>query len=260
MSLDRTTQRARLRQASRAARTTAQQQQPEPDTYEDEGAPLRPVPPRGSAQRATSRPRPAQSVYPPLYEDEDQVSQAHARRSALLARSSRQAPRRTEALPTRQLRSRERRGRTVRLLRRQHPLLLLGIGMSIALLSWMLLMQAVAWTGARLDDLRYGTPRTYQTDAVVGHHDSPAHPSHFIVENWHAHVIVIEFPGGDPTKAVVYAGPTLFGGGQDETPVTVSFLDAAHNGHPEMILHLQGTQALFTNGSDDQFHPAGTQP
>jgi hypothetical protein len=111
-----------------------------------------------------------------------------------------------------------------------------------------------------LDDLRYGNPRTSQTDAVVGHHDSRAHPSHFIVENWHGQVIIIEFPAGNPTKAVVYTGPLLLGAGPEDIPVTVTFDDVAHNGKPEMILHMQGEQVIFTNGPDDLFHLAMSQP
>ena len=42
----------------------------------------------------------------------------------------------------------------------------------------------VAWGGQLHDNLVYGTPRTYQTDAVVGHGDSKAHPSHFIAINY----------------------------------------------------------------------------
>src|SRR5260370_1092932 len=38
-----------------------------------------------------------------------------------------------------------------------------------------------SWWQHVQDDWTYGMPRTYQTDAVVGHnHDSSSHPSHFI--------------------------------------------------------------------------------
>ncbi|WP_244421982.1 hypothetical protein [Ktedonobacter racemifer] len=48
------------------------------------------------------------------------------------------------------------------------------------------------------DDVHYGRPRTYQTDAVVGHnHDTSATPSHFIVLNLHGQITVIELPAGD---------------------------------------------------------------
>jgi len=39
---------------------------------------------------------------------------------------------------------------------------------------------------------------------VVGHNDSEAHPSHFIAINVDRHVDVIEFPGGDASKARIY--------------------------------------------------------
>ena len=40
--------------------------------------------------------------------------------------------------------------------------------------------------------LKYGNPRTYQTDQFVGQGDSPDHPDHFIVVNTHGQVIVIQ--------------------------------------------------------------------
>src|SRR6266487_4661311 len=56
-------------------------------------------------------------------------------------------------------------------------------------------------TSARhLDIWHYGYPRTYQTDAVVGHGDSLAHPSHFIAINLDGHLEVIELSGGDPKR------------------------------------------------------------
>ncbi|HET8846357.1 MAG TPA: hypothetical protein VFN35_33150, partial [Ktedonobacteraceae bacterium] len=45
----------------------------------------------------------------------------------------------------------------------------------------------------------YGTPRTFQIDAVVGHHDGPAHPSHFEGLNLNGQIEVIELHGGDPS-------------------------------------------------------------
>ena len=71
-----------------------------------------------------------------------------------------------------------------------------------------------SWWQHVQDDWTYGMPRTYQTDAVVGHnHDSRAHPSHFIAINLHGQVEVFELPAGDPTKVRVFLGPILSGNG-----------------------------------------------
>jgi len=107
------------------------------------------------------------------------------------------------------------------------------------------------------DDLHYGYPRTYQTDAVVGHGDSASHPSHFIALNLHGHLDVIELPGGDPSKAIIYVGPTLYGQGQDVDPATLSFEDVNHDGRPDLVLHFEGQMFVFLNNGKtfQESHP-----
>jgi len=104
-----------------------------------------------------------------------------------------------------------------------------------------------SWWQQSQDDLTYGHPRTYQTDAVVGHGDSPAHPSHFIALNLHGHIEVIELAGGDPTRVQVYIGPTLYGPGHDEVPVTLTFKDVNGDGKPDLELHVEGNIVVFLN-------------
>src|SRR6266571_2861771 len=105
-----------------------------------------------------------------------------------------------------------------------HRLLFVGMGMIAMLALWVLGTRLVNWWNVTQDDWQYGRPRTFQIDARVGHNDD-ATPSHFIALNLNRHIIIIEFPGGDPTRAKDYIGPTLFGDGQDFTPVTLSFKD-----------------------------------
>lgn len=131
--------------------------------------------------------------------------------------------------------------------RRPHWLFFVGLAMSAMILSWVVVSAVSSWGQTTLNDLRYGRPRTYQTDAVVGHHDSVQNPSHFIAMNLNRHIIVIEIPGGDVSKSVVYSGPTLLGPDQDLTPVTLSFEDINHDGKPDMIMNVQGSQFVFLN-------------
>ncbi len=124
----------------------------------------------------------------------------------------------------------------------------------IAMLAlWVLGNLAVNWWNVTQDDWHYGRPRTFQIDMRVGHNDDVT-PSHFIAMNLNRHIIIIEFPGGDPTKAKDYLGPTLFGGGQDLTPVTLSFKDVNGDGKLDMIVHIQDQTFVFLNDGT-QFRP-----
>jgi hypothetical protein len=132
--------------------------------------------------------------------------------------------------------------------RRWHGLVYIGLAMFLMLGGWLLLSQAGIWWQHTWDDWHYGTPRTFQVDAVVGHnHDDAAHPSHFLALNLHRHVLVIELPAGDASKAIIYIGPTLVGDGEDSLPVTLSFQDTRGSGGLDLVLHLGGQQVIFVN-------------
>ena len=94
-----------------------------------------------------------------------------------------------------------------------HSLVFLGIGMIAMLALWILLTFAVNWWNTTWDDLHYGRPRTFQIDAAVGQNDSASNPSHFMALNLNGRIEVIEFPGGDASKARIYIGPQLYGNG-----------------------------------------------
>ena len=92
-------------------------------------------------------------------------------------------------------------------------------------------------------------------DAVVGHDDSPAHPSHFLALNLNRHILVIELPAGDPSKARIYSGPVLLGQGQELTPVTLSFQDVNGDGKPDLLVWVGDTHVVFLNDGGG-FRPA----
>ncbi|HEY6542941.1 MAG TPA: hypothetical protein VIZ18_18510, partial [Ktedonobacteraceae bacterium] len=138
---------------------------------------------------------------------------------------------------------------------RAHPLLLLGIGMIVMLVLWTLLTLAANWWNTTWNDIHYGRPRTFQVDAVVGHNDSTSNPSHFIALNLNGRIEVIEFPGGDASKARIYIGPQLYGNGQELIPVMISFVDVNGNHHPDMIIHFQDTNIVYINDQGG-FRPA----
>jgi hypothetical protein len=113
----------------------------------------------------------------------------------------------------------------------------------------------LSWLHVKHDELTYGYPRTYQTDAVVGHNDSAAHPSHFIAINLNGHTTIIEFPGGDTTHATIIAGPTDVGPDAASDPVTLTFKDVNSDGRPDMIITINGTSRTVYINDHGTFRP-----
>jgi hypothetical protein len=130
---------------------------------------------------------------------------------------------------------------------KHHPLIYLGLGMVVMLALWLLITTAISWTTTTLDDLHYGRPRTFQTDAWVGHNEQTGQPSHFIAINLHRHIQVIEFPGGDATHMRVYNGPQLYGANDDLTVVTLTFVDVNGDHKPDMIINFQNSRVVLIN-------------
>jgi len=137
---------------------------------------------------------------------------------------------------------------------RRFPLIAVIVGMLVMAALVVALSAIGSWWQVHQDDVMYGRPRTFQIEAVVGHNDSPSNPSHFIFVNLNRHVVIIELPGGDSTHARIYNGPTLFGDGQDLTPVTAEFRDVNGDGKPDMIIHIQDQRLVFINDGT-QFRP-----
>jgi hypothetical protein len=134
------------------------------------------------------------------------------------------------------------------------PLMAILLGMLVMALLALGLSAFASWWRVHQDDMQYGRPRTFQMDAVVGHEDSPANPTHFIFLNLNRHVEIIELPGGDAAHAHIYQGPVLFGDGQDLTPVTGEIRDVNGDGKPDLIVHIQDQQLVLINDGT-QFRP-----
>jgi hypothetical protein len=170
------------------------------------------------------------------------------RRSAVPPAETTHAPRYTDDIPQTNPK-RQKRPRS------RHWLVYLGVGMLAMLTLWTGLQALGSWWQIHNDDVSYGRPRTYQLDAVFGHSDSTANLTHIIIVNLNRHVIIIELPGGDPSKSRIYSGPTLFGDGQDLTPVTGRAVDVNGDGKLDLVLFLQDQRIVYINDGT-QFRPA----
>jgi len=140
-----------------------------------------------------------------------------------------------------------------------HWLVFVGIGAIIALSLWIGSAWVTAWWTNTQNDWTYTQAfRTFSIDMVVGHnHDSTAHPSHFIVQNNKRHIIIIELPADDWSKAIIYSAPTLIGDGQEKTPATVSFQADLQTGRMDMVLHVEDQTYIFTNNGTKFVTPQG---
>lgn len=134
----------------------------------------------------------------------------------------------------------------------RHPLFYIGIClviMAVFLTAYTLIPPALQkWH----DDSVYGYPRTFQTDANVGHGGI----EHFLALNNHGTIEVVEIPNyPSPTNQPrLYIIVRLSSQGADLIPATVSFPDVNGDGKPDLqVTVLDGTNPsvwiLFNNGT-----------
>lgn len=138
--------------------------------------------------------------------------------------------------------------------RKRSPWFAICAGMLLMLLLVVGAGYFASWWQVQQDNATYGMPRTYQTNAVVGHGDSASKPSHFIFMNLNSRVIIVEFPGGDSAHAIIYTGPVLSGANSDLIPITGEFRDVNGDGHLDMLVHIQGQTVVFIN-TGSKFRP-----
>jgi hypothetical protein len=134
----------------------------------------------------------------------------------------------------------------------KHPLFSIGISLvilAVFLTAYTLILPAFQkWS----DDRTYGYPRTFQTDANVGHGGT----EHFLALNNHGTIEVVEIPSyPSPTNQPrLYIIVRLSSQGADLVPATLSFPDINGDGKPDIqVTVLDGTNPsvwiLFNNGT-----------
>ncbi len=134
----------------------------------------------------------------------------------------------------------------------KHPLFYIGICLVILvvfLTAYTLIPPLLQkWS----DDRTYGYPRTFQTDANVGHGGT----EHFIAVNTHGTIEVLEIPTdpGKTNQPHLYIIMHLSGQGADFIPATLTFPDVNQDGKPDLqVTVYDGTNPsiwiLFNNGT-----------
>lgn len=131
-----------------------------------------------------------------------------------------------------------------------------GVGLTVYLITFLLAALAiyvlvgavVEWGQVRVDDLRYGRPRTTHLEGYVGHGaEAMGQPTRLIGLNIDRQVVVLELPGGDATQVRTLPGPYLVGYDQDLIPVLLSLHDTDGDGHDDLIVNVRNEQIVYLN-------------
>jgi hypothetical protein len=151
------------------------------------------------------------------------------------------------AVTSREIHS-QRESRPNALVRTFGPLAYLVTFVLASLAIYVLVGAAVEWGQVRLDDLRYGRPRTTRLTGMVGRPGETAtRPTIFVGMNIERQVVVLELPGGDPTQVRSLPGPYLFGANEDLTPVLLSLRDMDRDGQADLIIDVRNEQIVYLN-------------
>jgi serine/threonine protein kinase len=118
--------------------------------------------------------------------------------------------------------------------------LLIMIGLILALLG-LILVPSIFFL---LRSISNSSNNIFQMDATVGHSDSQSNPSTFLAFDLQGTAVILELPGGDSAKAVVYAAPELYA---PNVPVTLRFQDVTGDNRPDMIVYSGSSKIVFVN-------------
>jgi len=122
------------------------------------------------------------------------------------------------------------------------------ITMLLCLVALMLMANSViAWGQIKLDDLRYGRPRTMQLSGFVGHNEGGGIPTQFVAMNLNRRVVVFEIPGGDATQTRTLTGPYLFGANEHLTPVRLRLENVNTDNQNDLIISVKNEEIIYIN-------------
>jgi hypothetical protein len=118
----------------------------------------------------------------------------------------------------------------------------------LALVALLVLLQQVAtWGQRRVDDLRYGFPRTVQIEGVVSPSDTPQTPTHVIALNLRGQVSVLVLPGSDASKLQTLAGPYIVGSDGAYAVPQPSLKDVNDDGRADLLVNIRGETVVYVH-------------
>lgn len=128
-----------------------------------------------------------------------------------------------------------------------HPVTSAALCAIAVVVAFQVLSGLMFWAQVKIDDVRYGFPRSYQTDGYVGFGESNGQPTHFVALNLHRQVVVLAVAGDDPTHVVTIKGPYLYGVRDEYTPVTLRLVDVTGDGYPDLVLGVDHQQLIYVD-------------
>jgi hypothetical protein len=135
--------------------------------------------------------------------------------------------------------------------RQGNRLLTLLFAVALVVVVFLAATAAFNWGRVRLDDLRYGRPRTTQLAAYVGHGDGDGLPTQLMAVNMNRRITIIEVPGGDPSRVRTIPGPYLVGKDEELTVATMRLLDVNGDSHPDLLLRVKNEELVYINDNGE---------
>lgn len=142
----------------------------------------------------------------------------------------------------------EGRGRSAAMPRSIGAFAYLVTGVLAAAAIYVLVSTFVGWAEVRIDDFRYGRPRTTHVEGYVGHGaEVGGRPTRLVGLNLDRQVVVLEIPAGDVSQIRTIMGPYLFGAREDLTPVLLYLQDMDRDGLADLLVNVRNEQIIYLN-------------
>jgi hypothetical protein len=109
------------------------------------------------------------------------------------------------------------------------------------------LQQAMVWGQRRLDDLRYGFPRSAHTSGIIHPEDAMGMPTQIITLNIDGQVSTLVLPGGDAAGVQVLEGPYLVGRDGPYAVPHPTLQDINGDGQVDLLVMIRGEAIVYMN-------------